>query len=182
MSRDYCDGRFCFQKKARTSCLQSEMWGVLNKVATQVGRLEITSGCDGKHAKKSYHYSGRAVDFRPMDASVRTTLAVLREMPDVGGIGSYGNGLIHADVRPARITWGFGRTRVASVRVPDAQVAVARVAEAQAARVADARVAAAGLPIARVASARVAGAGVAYARYAQYAQYAYAARVAPIWR
>ena len=172
MSRDYCDGRFCFQKKARTSCLQSEMWGVLNKVAAQVGRLEITSGCDGKHAKKSYHYSGRAVDFRPMDASVRTTLAVLREMPDVGGIGSYGNGLIHADVRPARITWGFGRTRVASVRVPDAQ----------AARVADARVGAARLAIARVASARVAGAGVTYARYAQCAQYAYAARVAPIWR
>lgn len=55
MSRDYCEGSFCFQKKARTSCLKPEVWSILHKVAARVGRLEITSGCDGKHARNSYH-------------------------------------------------------------------------------------------------------------------------------
>jgi hypothetical protein len=160
MSRDYCEGDFCYQKKARTSCLKPEVWSILHKVAARVGRLEITSGCDGKHAKRSYHYSGRAVDFRPMQASASATLGVLRGMPEVGGIGSYGNGLLHADVRPTRIAWHGKRTT--------------RVAAASTA--APARVASAGVPNARLASARMARTNVAYARYA------YAVRVAPSWR
>jgi uncharacterized protein YcbK (DUF882 family) len=117
MSRDYCEGSFCFQKKARTSCLKPEVWSILHKVAARIGRLEITSGCDGKHARNSYHYSGRAVDFRPMQASAKATLAVLRSMPEVGGIGSYGNGLLHADVRPTRFAWfGHRKARFATTR------------------------------------------------------------------
>ncbi len=140
MSRDYCEGDFCYQKKARTSCFKPEVWSMLHKISARVGRLEITSGCDGKHARHSYHYRGQAVDFRPMQASASTTLAVMRGMPEVGGIGSYGNGLLHADVRPTRIAWyGHRRARFASAR-------------------------------ARVTSARIASAGVAYARYADSAR------------
>lgn len=129
MSRDYCEGSFCFQKKARVSCLKPEVWSILNKVAARVGRLEITSGCDGKHAKNSYHYSGRAVDFRPMQASAGAALAVLRSMPEVGGIGSYGNGLLHADVRPTRIAWhGFRKARVSYAGYRRARYARARYA------------------------------------------------------
>jgi hypothetical protein len=90
-----------------------------------------------------------------MQASASATLAVMRGMTEIGGIGSYGNGLLHADVRPTRIAWHGHRTiRFASAR-------------------ARTRVASAG---ARVASARLASARVAYARYA------YAARVAPTSR
>ena len=125
MSRDYCEGDFCYQKKARTECFKPEVWSMLHKIVARVGRLEITSGCDGKHARHSYHYRGQAVDFRPMQATVQATLALLRSMSEVGGIGSYSTGLIHADVRPTRVAWygsrksrfsGFSYTRVASAR------------------------------------------------------------------
>ena len=112
VARDYCEGLFCFQKKARVSCLRPEVWSVLSKVAARVGRLEVTSGCDGKHAKHSFHYSGRAVDFRPMQASARAVVAILRSLPEVGGIGTYSNGLLHADIRSYKIAWHhFRKTR-----------------------------------------------------------------------
>ena len=156
MSRDYCEGDFCYQKKARTGCFKPEVWSMLHKIADRVGRLEITSGCDGKHARHSYHYRGQAVDFRPMQASVAATLAVLRSMPEVGGIGTYGTGLLHADVRPTRIAWhGFRKSRFASARAARTRVAAAA-------------------PYARY--ARSASARLAYARYA------YSMRVAPAAR
>jgi len=131
MSRDYCEGSFCFQNKARVSCLKPEVWRILNKVAARVGRLEITSGCDGKHAKNSYHYSGRAVDFRPMQASASATLAVLRHMPEAGGIGTYGNALLHADVRPTRISWNhFRKARTSYAHYGRPRSARARLAAA----------------------------------------------------
>jgi hypothetical protein len=92
---------------------------MLHKISARVGRLEITSGCDGKHARYSYHYSGQAVDFRPMQASPRAALAVLRSLPEVGGIGTYSNGLLHADIRPYKIAWHHfrkSRTRYAKGR------------------------------------------------------------------
>ena len=168
MSRDYCEGNFCYQKKARTECFKPETWSMLNKIVARIGRLEITSGCDGKHVRNSYHYRGQAVDFRPMETTARAALAVLRSMSEVGGIGSYSNGLLHADVRPTRVAWfGLRKARFASARA-HAHAHVAR---------------------ARVASARVGHAQVASARYARdpaarvaYARYAYAARVAPASR
>lgn len=102
---DYCKGNFCYQKKARVSCLKPGVWNVLNKVAAQVGRLEITSGCDGKHASKSFHYSGRAVDFRAINASQKDVVAVLRKLPEVGGIGTYTRSLVHADIGNRKAAW-----------------------------------------------------------------------------
>ena len=116
-ARDYCEGNLCFQKKARVSCLKPAVWGVLNKVAARVGRIEVTSGCDGKHAPRSHHYTGSAVDFRPMQASQRATLAVLRTLPEVGGIGTYSNGLLHADIAARKFAWhGFRKARVRYAR------------------------------------------------------------------
>ncbi len=136
-ARDYCQGEFCFQRKARVSCLRPEVWGVLYKVAARVGRLEITSACDGKHARHSYHYSGQAVDFRPMQASPRAALAVLRSLPEVGGIGTYSNGLLHADVRPMRISWfHYRKPRVTRVATAAAQVRYVRYARYARARLA----------------------------------------------
>jgi hypothetical protein len=138
-SRDYCEGSFCYQKKARVSCLKPGVWDMLNKVVARVGRLEITSACDGKHARHSYHYTGQAVDFRPMQTSAQAVLAVLRSMPEVGGIGTYGNGLLHADIRSQRIAWHHShksRVRYAGMRRGMARYAqvrqqVARYAQAR---------------------------------------------------
>jgi hypothetical protein len=124
-SRDYCQGSFCYQKKARVSCLKPGAWDMLHKIAARIGRLEITSVCDGKHVRNSYHYKGQAVDFRPMDTTVRAAVAVLRNMPEVGGIGTYSNGLLHADTRAYRVSWHHfrkARVRYAKVRRPVASV------------------------------------------------------------
>lgn len=94
----HCSGNFCFQPKARTACFQPQMWSVLNRVAERVGQLEITSGCDGRHARNSFHYRGMAVDFRPMRASQGAAMAALRADPDVGGAIAEGRGLVHADI------------------------------------------------------------------------------------
>ena len=54
-----------------------------------------------------------------MQASSRAALAVLRSLPEVGGIGTYSNGLLHADIRTHRFAWhGFrkARTRCAKGR------------------------------------------------------------------
>jgi hypothetical protein len=113
VARDYCEGNFCYQKKARVSCFRPEIWGVMNKLAARIGRIEITSGCDGKHARHSFHYVGQAVDFRPMQASPRAAVAVLRTFAEVGGIGTYSNGLLHADVGARKFAWhGHRKARV----------------------------------------------------------------------
>lgn len=108
-ARDYCEGNLCFQKKARVACLRPEVWSLLHKLASRIGRLEVTSGCDGRHARRSHHHTGSAVDFRPMQASQRVALVVMRSMPEVGGIGVYSNGLLHADIREQRVSWSGRR-------------------------------------------------------------------------
>ena len=111
-ARDYCEGSFCYQKKARVNCLRPGVWRVLDIVAARVGRLEITSACDGKHAPRSFHYNGQAVDFRAMDASQQAVVAVLRTLPEVGGIGTYTRNLVHADIGARKFAWhGHQRSR-----------------------------------------------------------------------
>jgi hypothetical protein len=135
-SRDYCQGDICFQKKAKVSCLNPAVWGILHKVTAQVGPVEVTSGCDGKHARRSHHYTGSAVDFRPMRASSRMAVAVLRTLPEVGGIGTYSNGLVHADIAARKFAWhGHGKQRVSYARglaARQARIALARVASTSA--------------------------------------------------
>jgi uncharacterized protein YcbK (DUF882 family) len=116
-ARDYCHGNLCFQNKARVSCLKPAVWGILHQVAARVGPIEVTSGCDGKHARRSHHYTGGAVDFRPMRASSRLAVAVLRTLPEVGGIGTYSNGLVHADIGQLKHAWhGGGKQRIRYAR------------------------------------------------------------------
>ena len=125
-ARDACRGNLCFQSKARTSCLKPQVWSALRAVAARIGPLEVTSGCDGRHARRSHHYSGRAVDFRPMRASSRSAVAVLRTLPQVGGVGTYSNGLVHADIGPLRHSWHGQRRSLKSAKAP--RVGITRVA------------------------------------------------------
>lgn len=97
-SENRCRGRFCFQPQAATACVKPQVWGILNRLANRIGTLEITSGCNGRHARHSYHYRGMAVDFRPMRASQSAAMSVLRADPAVGGVISEGRGLVHVDI------------------------------------------------------------------------------------
>ncbi len=116
-ARDYCRGSLCFQKKARTACLKPEVWAILHQVTARLGRIEVTSGCDGRHARRSLHYSGRAVDFRPMEASSRAAIALAKSLPGVGGVGSYSNGIVQVDVGERQMSWyGRGSRRVYASR------------------------------------------------------------------
>lgn len=141
-ARDYCEGNFCYQKKTRVNCLRPGVWDVLNKVVARVGRLEITSACDGKHASRSFHYSGQAVDFRAMQATQRAVVAVLRTLPEVGGIGTYARSLVHADIGGRKFAWHgqqTGRVRYARA-MARARYAQAHAGHAHAHRHAQARV------------------------------------------
>lgn len=86
-----------YQAKARTGCLRPEIWGVMHRLVAKVGPVEVTSACDGRHARHSLHYVGRAVDFRAKHVSQATAVAALRTIPGVGGIGVERRGLIHVD-------------------------------------------------------------------------------------
>jgi hypothetical protein len=100
-----CSGSFCFQPQASTACLKPQVWGILHRLASNIGRLEITAGCNGRHARHSFHYRGMAVDFRPMQSSQGSAMAVLRADPAVGGVISEGRGLVHVDIGHR----GFGK-------------------------------------------------------------------------
>lgn len=104
-----------FQPQVRgMGCLQPKTRAMIAHITQRVGPIEITSTCGGRHAHNSQHYRGAAIDFRPKHASAATTLAALRSMPEVGGIGSYSGGLIHADVGARQASWhGHARHRVA---------------------------------------------------------------------
>lgn len=101
-----------FQPQVRSlGCLRPRARAMVAQLTSRIGAIEITSTCGGRHAHNSQHYRGNAIDFRPLQASVGTTLRVLRGMSIVGGIGSYSGGLIHADVGTRQAQWHGYRSR-----------------------------------------------------------------------
>jgi uncharacterized protein YcbK (DUF882 family) len=106
-----------FQPQVRgMGCLRPQTRAMISQLTSRIGPIQITSTCGGRHAHNSQHYRGNAIDFRPVRASVGTTLAVLRSMSIVGGIGSYSGGLIHADVGERVAQWHGGGRRHAHRR------------------------------------------------------------------
>ena len=89
-------------------CMTSEARSLMRTIAQRFGKIEIASACDGRHARRSAHYVGKAFDFRPYQATRAEVVAFLKTSPDVGGVGTYPNGLIHADVGDRKMAW-FGR-------------------------------------------------------------------------
>jgi hypothetical protein len=85
--------------------VKAPVWGILHRLAAHIGTLEITAGCNGRHARHSYHYRGMAVDFRPLHASQGSAMMALRRDPAVGGVIAEGRGLVHVDIGHR----GFGK-------------------------------------------------------------------------
>ena len=105
---DYCEGNICFQGKVQMGCMTSEARTLMRTIAQRFGKIEIASACDGRHARRSAHYVGKAFDFRPYQATRAEVVAFLKASPNVGGVGTYPNGLIHADVGDRKMAW-YGR-------------------------------------------------------------------------
>ncbi|RYD64348.1 MAG: DUF882 domain-containing protein [Verrucomicrobiaceae bacterium] len=105
-----------FQPQVRgLGCLRPQTRAMITQLTAQIGPIQITSTCGGKHAHNSQHYRGNAIDFRPQAVSSSRAVAALRGMSIVGGIGHYGSGVVHADVGERQLVWG-GQSRGARMR------------------------------------------------------------------
>jgi hypothetical protein len=96
---------------ASPDCLAKPLRDVLAEVAANFGPLRVNSTCRSKAhnarvggAKRSYHLTGNAVDFR-ISGAVQPVLDFLTGKRTVGGLTHYGFGIFHIDTGPRR-TWG----------------------------------------------------------------------------
>ncbi len=86
-------------------CLKAETVAMIRELVEKIGPIQITSTCGGRHARNSQHYSGKAIDFRPLATTPRKAAAVAKTLEAVGGVGSYSNGLVHVDVGDRQLAW-----------------------------------------------------------------------------
>jgi uncharacterized protein YcbK (DUF882 family) len=103
--------KISFQPQVKgTSCLKPETLAMISELVAKIGPIQITSTCGGRHARRSQHYSGKAIDFRPLAASTRAAVAAAKALDATGGVGSYPGGLVHVDVGEREHSW-FGHKR-----------------------------------------------------------------------
>src|SRR5215203_3883626 len=70
-----CSGLVCLQPQVKgLTCLKNETRKLVEAIIARIGAIEITSTCGGRHARRSAHYSGKAIDFRPKAVSSRTAV------------------------------------------------------------------------------------------------------------
>jgi Peptidase M15 len=112
--------------RASASCLAGPLRAVLDRVAAEFGPLTVNSTCRSPQhnarvggAPRSYHLTGKAVDFR-VHSQFGEVLAFLKRIRTVGGVSHYGNGVFHIDTGPRRSwgpnSWGRNRIRVRTAR------------------------------------------------------------------
>lgn len=87
------------------SCLKPATLAMVKELIAAIGPIQITSTCGGRHARRSQHYLGKAIDFRPLTTSARRAAKAARAIESVGGVGTYSNGLVHVDVGERELAW-----------------------------------------------------------------------------
>jgi uncharacterized protein YcbK (DUF882 family) len=103
--------KISFQPQVKgLGCLKPETLAMISELVAKIGPIQITSTCGGRHARHSQHYSGKAVDFRPLATSTRAAVAAAKALESTGGVGSYPGGLVHVDVGDREASW-FGHKR-----------------------------------------------------------------------
>ena len=103
--------RVSFQPQVKgLRCLKAETVAMIRELVEKIGPIQITSTCGGRHARRSQHYSGKAIDFRPLATSARKAVAAAKALESTGGVGSYPNGVVHVDVGDREFAW-FGHKR-----------------------------------------------------------------------
>ena len=93
---------------ASAGCLNGTLKSVVYQVAANYGSVTVNSTCRSKGrnravggARKSWHLSGNAVDFR-VHGNYRGVYAYLKSHGSLGGVKHYGGGLFHIDTGPRR--------------------------------------------------------------------------------
>lgn len=93
---------------ASSGCLNSTLAAVIADVSANYGSVTVSSTCRSHShnasvggAKKSYHLTGDAADFR-VHGNWGAAYSYLRSNGAVGGLKHYGGGLFHIDTGPRR--------------------------------------------------------------------------------
>ncbi|WP_439497111.1 DUF882 domain-containing protein [Bosea sp. (in: a-proteobacteria)] len=103
--------KISFQPQVKgLGCLKPETLAMIKELVAKIGPIQITSTCGGRHARRSQHYRGNAIDFRPLATSARKAVAAAKTLENRGGVGSYSNGVVHVDVGEREIAW-YGHKR-----------------------------------------------------------------------
>ncbi len=94
--------------RASSACLAGNLRSIIASVAATFGSVTVNSTCRSSArnrrvggAKRSWHLTGNAADFRVRGANIRRVYAHLRGMVG-GGLKHYGGGLFHIDNGPRR--------------------------------------------------------------------------------
>lgn len=95
---------------ASTDCLPGALRAVLADVAVRFGEVAVVSTHQlntGNHSagsiREKLHHDCRAIDFRPDRSRIEEVKAYLRTRPEIGGVESYRNGVVHMDVSGAAV-------------------------------------------------------------------------------
>jgi hypothetical protein len=93
--------------RASSGCLAGNLRSIVASLAVSHGSVTVNSTCrSARHnrrvggARRSWHLTGNAVDFRIHGANIRRVYAYLRS--NVGGLKHYGGGRFHIDNGPRR--------------------------------------------------------------------------------
>jgi hypothetical protein len=92
----------------QASCFPPKLRGILAHIAAETHREPIVTSGLRAHASRrgSLHRRCMAADIRVPGASYRAIVAAAASAPDIGGIGTYCNGIVHVDIGPKR-TWNY---------------------------------------------------------------------------
>ena len=128
---------------APTECLPNELRALLADVAARFGDIAVVSTHKlntGNHSsgsiREKLHHACNAVDFRPGRDRVEDVKKYLRGRPEIGGVESYRNGVVHMDLKGSEVASaqavGGGRqaaAQTASAGTPQSPAAAPPVME-----------------------------------------------------
>jgi hypothetical protein len=115
---------------APTECLPNGLRVVLADVASRFGDIAIVSTHQlntGNHSsgsiREKLHHACNAVDFRPGPDRIDEVKRYLRSRPEIGGVESYRNGVVHMDLKGSEVASagaqaGGGRRQAAAQTAP----------------------------------------------------------------
>ena len=91
----------------RAGCFPPKLKRILAHIAAKTGRRPIITSGYRAHSSRSgsYHRKCMAADIRIPGISVGRIIAAAQSAPEIGGVGSYCNGIVHIDIGPNR-RWG----------------------------------------------------------------------------
>ena len=98
---------------APTECLPNGLRAVLADVASRFGNVAIvsthqlnTANHSAGSIRERLHHACTAVDFRPDRDRIDEIKTYLRSRPEIGGVESYRNGVVHMDLKGSEVARG----------------------------------------------------------------------------